>query len=67
MNLGAQSVTIVMGPKCQIGVVGDMRPDLRSSAFSDGIIVDETRDVKWSIMSRMNWPAHLMTSALKCW
>ena len=53
MKPGAQSVIIVIGPGCRIGVVSDMRPDFKSSSFSDGINVVDIRDVKWSMRIRM--------------
>ena len=63
MKPGAQSVIIVIGPGCRIGVVREIRPDLRSSSFSDGIRAVAIRDVKWSIRIRMFWPALFITSA----
>ena len=63
MKPGAQSVTIVIGPGCRIGVVSDITPDFKSSSFSDGISVVEIMEVKWSMRIRMFCLALFITSA----
>ena len=62
-NLGARSVTTEIGPGCLTAVVSVMIPALRLMAFSDGRIVEEIKDVKWSIMRRIFCPSLLITSA----
>ena len=44
---------MVMGPGCRIGVESEIRPDFRSSSFSDGIRAVAIKDVKWSIIMRI--------------
>ena len=46
MNPGAASVVTSMGPGCLTGVVSDIIPDFRSSAYSDLISLVEAREVK---------------------
>ena len=46
MNPGAASVVTIIGPGCLTGVVSDTIPDLRSSAFSDLISLDDVSEVK---------------------
>ena len=46
MKPGAASVVTIMDPGCLIGVVSEIIPDLRSSAFSDLINLVEVREVK---------------------
>ena len=53
INPGAQSVTTEIGPGCLNGVVSLIIPDFRSIDFLDLRIVEETIDVKWSIISRI--------------
>ena len=65
MNPGAASVVTIIVPGCLTGVVSDMIPDFKSSAFSDLIIFDDVSDVKWSVIRRMNCPSRLITSAWK--
>ena len=56
MKPGAQSVTTEIGPGCLTAVVRVIIPALRSVAFSDGRIVEEIREVKWSMRRRMFCP-----------
>ena len=65
MNPRAESVVTSMGPVCLTGVVRDIIPDFRSSAFSDLINLVKTKEVKWSINRSMYCPSRLMTSAWK--
>ena len=62
MKPGAQSVMTEIGPGCHTGVVNLMMPDLRSVDFSDLRIVEDTMDVKWSIISSIFCLSLLMTS-----
>ena len=45
MKPGAASVVTVIDPGCLIGVVSEIIPDLRSSAFSDLMNLVEVREV----------------------
>ena len=63
MKPGAQSVMTEIGPGCRTGVVNLIMPDLRSADFSDLMIVKDTMDKKWSIISKIFCPSLLMTSA----
>ena len=46
INPGAASVVTSIVPGCLTGVVSDIIPDLRSSAFSDLISFDDVSEVK---------------------
>ena len=63
MKPGAQSVMTEIGPGCRTGVVSLIMPDLRSADFSYLRIVKDTKDEKWSIISKIFCPSLLMTSA----